>query len=286
MFEKYAFFAAFTAQILILSVLVPAKLIRSVRPLVTSYPPERFPQLYPHGSAGFDRTLTLYRAANAGIAVLGFSLLGWLFSYMQRPDWDDGPVEGLVSVYFVVQAVPLCLAAWTAVRFNKALRRSLPEEKRKASLQRRGLFDFVSPSIVFLAVLSYFLFVAFVLYIQRHPFPGFAGYLINIAGITLLYALMGFCVYVTLYGRKVNPLETHAERMRTIGVVVKVCVYACIVCVAFISLNFTLVLLDLQRWEPFAQSVSLVTLALLCFVALRAPPRQSGADGFSSSPVP
>ena len=52
-------------------------------------------------------------------------------------------------------------------------KRSLPEGKRKAILQRRGLFDFVSPFIVFLAVLSYFLFAAFVIYIRQHPFPGF-----------------------------------------------------------------------------------------------------------------
>src|SRR5688500_7389934 len=140
MFETYAFFAAFTAQILAMSVLYPAKLIRSVRAQMTSYSAERFPQLYPHGSSGFDRTLTLYRALNTGVAALGFLLLGWLFSYMRRPDWDDGPVEALVAGYFVAQALPLCLAASAAVEFNKALKRALPEEKRKATLQRRGLF--------------------------------------------------------------------------------------------------------------------------------------------------
>jgi hypothetical protein len=286
MFEMYAFFAAFTAQVLALSVLCPARLIRSTRARMTSYPAERFPQLYPHGSSVIDRTLTVYRALNTGVAALGLLLLGWLFSYMRRPDWDDGPVEALVSVYFGVQVLPLCLAGWTAARFNKVLRRSLAEEKRKASLQRRGLFDFISPPIVFLAALSYFLFVAFVIYIQRDPFPGFAGSLVNIGCITLLYALMAFCVYVTLYGKKSNPLETHADRMRTIGLAVKGCVYSCIACVAFLSLNFTLVLQDLQRWEPFALSVSLVTCALLCFMCLQPPRRQPGADGPGSSPVP
>ncbi len=45
-------------------------------------------------------TFTRYRALNTGIAVLGGFLLGCLFSYMQRPDWSDGPVEALVSLYF------------------------------------------------------------------------------------------------------------------------------------------------------------------------------------------
>jgi hypothetical protein len=285
-FEMYAFFAAFTAQILALSVLYPARLIRTARARITSYPAERFPELYPRGSSGFDRTLMRYRALNTGIAVLGLLLLGGLFGYMQRPDWDDGPVETLVSMYFAAQALPLVLAAGVAVRFNKVLRRSLPEEKRKALLQRRGLFDFVSPPVVFLAVLSYFLFVAFVIYIERNPFPGFAGASVNIGLVTLLYALMAFCVYAALYGRKSSPLQSHADRMHMIGLVVKVCVYSCIVNVVFLSLNFTLVLLDLQRWEPFALSVSLLSSVLLCFMALETSSRQPGADGLGSGAVP
>jgi hypothetical protein len=282
MFEMYAFVAAFTAQILAMSVLLPARLVRSVRARMNIYPAERFPQLYPHGSAGVDRALTHYRALNGGIAVLGLLLLGGLFRYMQRPDWDDGPVELLVSLYFAAQAVPLGIAGWSAARFNRELRRALPAEKRKALLQRRGLFDFVSPSLVFLAGLSYFLFVAFVIYIQQHPFPGFAGSLANIGIVTLLYALTGFCVYVTLYGRKRNPLENHADRIRAMGLIVKVCICSCIVSVAFLSLNFTLVMLDLQRWEPFAQSVALVSSALLCFIALSASPGSHGADGLGT----
>ena len=147
----------------------------------TRFPAERLAQLYPGVDLGLaqERFLTQYRALTTGIAVLGLLLLGWLFSYMRRPDWDDGPVEVLVTVYFLAaQMLPLVLVVWIGVRFNKEHKRSLPEGKRTAILQRRGLFDFVSPFIVFLAVLSYFLFAAFVIYIQQHPFPGFAG-LIN-----------------------------------------------------------------------------------------------------------
>jgi hypothetical protein len=194
-------------------------------------------------------------------------------------------VETLVAVYFMVQMLlPLGLVVWLGVRFNKAHKRSLPERKRKAILQRRGLFDFVSPFIVFLAVSSYFLFAAFVIYIQQHPFPGFAG-LVNIGATTLVYALQAFVVYAMLYGKKSNPFETHAGRVRTIGLVVKSCVYSCIACVAFVSLNFTLGLLDWQRWEPFALSVFFVITALLSLMGMTAPPPQPEADGLRSSPV-
>lgn len=288
MIEAYAFLTIFTIQILTMSVLYPAWFGRYLRLQATSIPAERLAQRYPGVdlSLARERFLTQYRALNTGIAVLGLMLLGWLFSYMRRLDWGYGPVEALVGVYFLVQAlVPLCLVARLGVRFNKVHRHSLLEGKRKAILQRRGLFDFVSPFIVFLAALSYILFAALVIYIPQHPFPRFSS-LINIGVITLVYALQASVVYAVLYGKKPNPFETHAGRVRTIGLVVKSCVYSCIACVAFFSLNFTLGLLDLQRWEPFALSVFFVISALLSLMGMTAPPRPPEADGLGSGGQP
>lgn len=275
MIEANALLAVFTLQILTMSVLYPAWFIRYLRLQATSIPAGRLAQLYPGVDLGLarERFLTRYRALNTGIAVFGLLLLGWLFSYVRRSDWGDRPVEVLIGVYFLVQALlPLSLVIRHGVRFNKLRKSPLLEGRRKAILQRRGLFDFVSPFMVVLAVLSYVLFVAFVIYIQRHPFPGFAG-LTSIGVITLVYALQIYVVYAVLYGKKPNPFETHAGRVHTIGLVVKSCVYSCIACVVFFSLNFTLPLLDLQRWEPFALSVFLVIIALLSLMGMT--PRRS-----------
>jgi hypothetical protein len=280
MIEAYAFLAAFTIQILTMSVLYPAWFIRYVRMQMARFPAERLAQMYPGVDLGraMERFLTRYRALTASSAVLGLVLLGWLFSYMRRPDWDDGPVEALVSVYFfAAQMLPLFLLVWFGVRFNRAHKRPLPEPKRTAVLQRRGLFDFISPFVVSLAVLSYLLFVAFVIYLLRHPFTGFAG-LVSIGVVTLVYALNAFVVYLMLYGKKGNPFETHEGRLRTIGLAVKSSVYSCIVIVVYLSLNFSLVMLDLQRWEPFALSIFFVIIALLASMGFAVPPRQRQAS--------
>jgi hypothetical protein len=284
MIEAYAFLAAFTVQILVVSVLLPAWFVRYVRARAASIPAERLAQLYP----GVDlapvqkRLLAQYRALATGMAVLGVLLLGWLFSYMRRPNWDEGKVGVLVTVYFLAACLlPLLRLAWVGVRFNKQHKRSLPEAKRTALLERRGLFDFVSPFVVLLAVLSYFLFAAFVIYIRQHPFPGFAG-LINLGGPALVYALNAFVVYMTLYGKKTNPFETHAARLHTMGLTVKSCVYSCIVVVAYLSLDFSLRLLDLKRWEPFALSIFFVVCALVASMGFAAPLRKPDVDDFGS----
>ena len=276
MIEAYAFLAAFTVQILVVSVLLPAWFIRYVRVQTASIPAERLAELYPGVDLGHarERGLTQYRALTLGIAVLGLLLLGWLFSYMRRPNWDEGKVDVLVTVYFLAAyLLPFVLFGWAGVRFNKEHKRSLPEGKRTAILQRRGLFDFVSPFIVFLAVFSYFLFAAFVIYIRQHPFPGFAG-LINLGALTLVYALNAFVVYMTLYGKKKNPFETHAGRLHAIGLTVKSSVYSCIVIVVYLSLNFSLRLLDLKRWEPFSLSIFFALCALVASMGFAAPLRK------------
>jgi hypothetical protein len=286
MIEAYAFFSVFTVQILAISVLQPVWFTKYVRVRAMTFPAEQFAQLYPGVDRimNLERFLTLYRMLNIGITVLGVLVMGWLFSYMQRPDWDNGPVDMVVCAYFMTQMlVPVSLIVWVGVKYGKVVRHSLAT-KRVAVLERRGLFDFVSPFVVFLAGVCYVLFAALVVYIQQRPFPGFAGY-INIVCITLVYAANAFGVYTLLYGKKKNPLETHEDRVRVIGVGVKGCVYSCIVCVVFMSLNFTLALFGLHQWKPFALSVFFVMIAFLSFLRLVAPLRQPVADGLRSSPV-
>lgn len=273
MIAAYAFLAMFAVQIAATSILYPAWFIRYWQRQAADIPPERLAQLYPGVDLrrAQERFWARYRTLNAAIAVLGLLLLGWLFSYLRHPHWDDGPVELLVSAYFMTQMVlPLGFFIWFVARFNKA--RSLVEGKRKAVLERRGLFDFVSPFAVFLAALSYMLFAALVVYIRQQPFPGFAGF-VNLGGITMVYALNAFVVYVMLYGKKPNPFETHERRVRTIRLAVRCSVYSCIACAMFLSLNLTLGALDGQRWEPFALSAFFVICALLSLMCLTLPPR-------------
>jgi len=287
MIEAYAFLAAFTVQILVVAVLLPAWFIRFARAQTAMIPSERLAQLYPgvDASLATERFLTQYRALTSGIGVLSLLLLLWLFSYTQRPDWAVGPVTILaVAQLFAGWMLPILFTAWIGVRYNKKHRQSLPEAKRKATLQRRGLFDFVSPYIIFVAVLGYFLFAAFVISLQHRPPFGLAG-LIMLGGVTLCYAADAFAVYLTLYGKKANPFESHAGRLHTISLRVKGNVYGAILLLAFMSLVLSLALLDLEKWVPFSTTILLVTTALLSSRGFTAPLRKPEVDELSSNPV-
>jgi hypothetical protein len=73
--------------------------------------------------------------------------------------------------------------------------------------------------------------------------------------------------------------------MHTIGLVVKAFVYISLLIVVSLSLDFTLKLLVLPKWEPFAGSVHYVFFAFLLSMMFTAPPRRPDADGLGASPA-
>lgn len=284
MIEVYAFLAVFTIQIIVMSVIQPLVFVRQVRMEARGFPAERFAQRYPGVDPHeiLERHIVRYRVANAAIAALGLILLGWLFSYMQRPDWSDGLVGTLVSLYFFLQASPVMVGAYLELRYKKLLGQLL-EGKRTAVLARRGLFDFVSPVAVSLAVVSYFLFIACVLYATRHPFPGFGGPLANIGIVTAGHLFLAFIAYRTLYGRKVNSQESHATRSRGIAMIVRTCVYTSIVSTVSASLGLVVKILDVQGWGPFRMSAYFLLFALFAVGGMSTSLRRRTPSGGATS---
>jgi lysylphosphatidylglycerol synthetase-like protein (DUF2156 family) len=284
MIEIYSFLATFLVLILLMSVLYPSRLSRRVRSNLERVPAERVAALYPGVDVGraHERFLAWYRIANTVVAVLGVLLLGWFFSYMNRPDWDDDTVGNTLFVYVLLQNLPLLLYAWFTTRFNQVHRHPSMESKRKAILQRRGLFDFVSPLTVALAALSYAQFVAFISYVARHPFPGFGGVFANVGILTLGYALLGFIVYRQIYGKKSDPLQTHADRLHAISVTVNTIVWVCVLVPMIATLTIARQVLALDSWGPLVGSLVFLTYGLLGFRALAAPSMQPEADGLGS----
>jgi hypothetical protein len=283
MIEMYGLIAAFTAQIIFFSVLGPLRVTGVLREQIRLFIAEYAPPIDPEAAAQVDRRLRLLRFLGLATSVVGVALVVGMIRYMLRPDWTDGPLEVIVPAYFGIQVMPTFLAVVTAGAFHGVLKRSLPAQKRKALLQPRGLFDFVSRSAVALAVVVYFLYIALLTYIEQHPFPHFAGLPVNAGLVTAMYAMMAFAIYMTLRKMSSSPLQGREDRVRAVGVAVKVCVYSCIVGVANISVNMLLILLDEQRWEPTFQSLGLILVGVLARMALKEQLRIPEAEGLATS---
>lgn len=274
MIEAYLFHAMFAVQILLGSVLIPRKVLRLSREALAR---SRTP-LPPGGEQWVQRTIKQFRVANGVVVAIGLVLLGFLFFYMTRADWDDGPVEVWLAPYFVLQCLPFFVISLCVARANKELQGALPVQRKKAVLQRRSLFDFVSPVVVGLALLCYPVFIAMVFYIQRNPFSGFAGPAINIGVVTLEYVITATVIYFVMYGRNRNSQQTHTERMHQMERVVNFLVYTCLISVVGLMVNFALVMVDRQRLEPFALTTSFVIIGLALYWKMHAAPASPAAE--------
>jgi NhaP-type Na+/H+ or K+/H+ antiporter len=291
MIEAYAFLAAFAVQILAASVLYPAGIIKYVRGWARDFGSERFEELYPGVDYGrwVQRFVVGYRTANIVITVLGLLLLGWFFSRIQQPDWA-GEVRAPAAMYFMLQFSPLALTAlYAVVRYHKALMQPSRESKRKATLRRRGLNDFVPPFVVYFAILSYFLFVVYGIWLDLYIYDNTSlsrHCLKALVTVTLVYAVNALIIYKYLYGRK-NPLVNHEGRVHTIGATVKGGVYGSIAIAWFVSLFGTLGQPGLEEWRPFALMLFFIATSLLTFMGVTAPPRKPQAnEPGTSSEVP
>jgi magnesium-transporting ATPase (P-type) len=244
-------------------------------------------QVYPgvDFNKSIERFVTRYRAANSVIAVLGLLLLGWLFTLIRHPAWT-GEVVVPAVIYYLLQMSPMILVGVFAVaRHRKVLLQPPQEAKRKATLQRRGLFDFVSPFVVFFAIASYLLFVLFAIYLDLRVYHNTSlskPCLLAIGSITLVYAWNAFITYKYLYGRK-NPLVTHEGRVHQIGGVVRLGVYSSIAVTWWYAIFGTLGQPGLQEWRPFALCVLFVITTLLGLMGVAGPPRKNEVDGLGGS---
>jgi hypothetical protein len=289
--ETYAFTAAFAVQIFAMSILVPALFIRYCHAWPTVYP-ESFAQMYPGIEPGLAaeryglstaRFANLFRAANWIIAVLGIGLLVWLFRQMQLPDWNHKYVVIRTLFYFVLQLMPLFGVGAYGVWYMATHKPPVTEQKRKATLQRRGLFDFVSPSAVAVSAVAYGLFIGLVIYLWQRGMSGSLT-LFWIGFISAVCAMDAFSIYRQLYGRKhrFEPQEGRVDRM---GLRVKMTVYINIAVITLCSGLVAFTQLDLEKWTPFALSSFFAVITFLMSMAVSLP-RRPHADGLRSGDAP
>src|SRR5690606_32586254 len=137
----------------------------------------------------------------------GIVLLGWFFTVVGLADWAS-KVKYPHVVFILVQFAPMLLLTLYGVVRGFALCRNLPQEaRRKASLQRRSLSDFVSPLAIWLAALSYVCFAGIAVYLDLVVYGNTSlsrHCLVAIGSVTFAYVLNGVIVYRYLYGKK-NP---------------------------------------------------------------------------------
>ncbi|NKB69333.1 MAG: hypothetical protein GKR89_19860 [Candidatus Latescibacteria bacterium] len=258
------FYSVFLSQIFLLSFFFPRKMLNRIQYVFDTYPPEKFPNLYPDPIDYYRGARRHYRNMNVGILLAGVALLVGLVFFPRSGAWDGA----IVNAYFMLQFFPVLLMEMWYLRYYRRMRKADARTTRKAELHPRRLFDFISPTLIGLVLLVYFAFVGLILYIRQFDFPWFGGYW-NIVGVTAANLLFAGIVCWNLYGVKRDPYQSYEDRKRHLSLIAKQMVFMSIAMTLFIAIIVVFASLDMRPLQAGVTSIYLQLMAVIGFRTLR-----------------
>ncbi len=263
MYLDILFYMIFLSQIFLLSWYYPKKLRTRVEYVFNNYPPDKYPNLYPRPLEKYQRGLWTYWNTNIFMMIiaLGFFLL--LVSRVANGEADTA----IVVTTFFLQFVPMLMLEVAVLRYYKAMQENRTRTIRSAQLQPRRLFDFISPGLLGLAILIYFAFVALIIYVNQFGFSWFGGYS-NILMITLSNLFFAAIAYWHMFGKKMDPYQSHEDRMNQTKLVVKQMAFVSIAVTLYVSFNIVLSAFGLRHLQPMFLSIYFQLLAIISYQAV------------------
>ena len=229
-----------------------------------TYPPSAYPKLYPKPIEFYERGQRNYRNINLYILSAGFVILALLVA---NP--HDGDVHNAIAMgYFIAQMFPVLLLDLGSLKEFKLMRNANTRTTRKAELQPRRFFDFISPTLFAVAAITYIAFVFLVVYINQFGFSWFGGYL-NIVIVTAMNVLFLGVLLWHMYGKKLNPHQAYEDRVHQIKTVAKILTITSIVATLFGALDFSLSAFEIRHLLPIFLSMYFQLLAVIGLQAYR-----------------
>jgi len=225
--------------------------------MLTVYPPSKYPKLYPKPVEHYWKAKSHFQSINLFILLLGFFMMVVLIKDPTNDDW-----AGVVTGYYLIQMIPMILNEVASFKYYKLMRMSDSRTIRRAGLDPRRLFDFISPAWVGLAVFLYVAFAAYILYLKQFNYPWFGGYA-NIAIISAANLFLAGIIAWNIYGKKMDPYQTDADRVRQTKLIVKQIVLVSIFMTAYAAISIFLQAMDLHHYKQLAVSLYLQIITLI-----------------------
>ena len=210
------FYLIFLSQILLTSYYVPKRLLARMDRLLTEYPPERFPKLYPRPVEFYRFGQSVFRWASRCVLLLGFAALYGAYALDGGQIAKDGYIsEAWPAVYGMIQFMPLMAMELMGFRQFQLMREANTDSKRTAVLRPRRLLDHVSWRLVLLTAVLLAANIAFAVYLKDFQVSltrDATQQALVVIGTNLALMLVGAW---QLYGRKLDPYQTAEDRSQT-----------------------------------------------------------------------
>lgn len=221
------FYIVFLSQILLISYYFPKKLLQRMRYVIETYPPAEYPKLYPRSLDHYY--IAHYRLKLASRVILAIGLF-LLFSIMFLIDHstfaDDGFIsEAFPTAYGLLQMTPLMVLELSEFSHFKLMRNVNESPKRRADLHRRKLKDVVSPLLIIATIALMAASVLVDFYIHDFNVTWSHNTALRTIVMLITNALLFAVGAWQLYGKKLDPYQSSADRVRRAAIGIRSLLY-------------------------------------------------------------
>ena len=255
------FYVVFISQILLLSLYFPAKIMQRMRMIQEKYPASTHPKLYPKSSHFYKNSTRLFGLFNTLIFITGWVILYFI---------NEGSLVGEKGInpmlpwgYFMIQMMPTFILEIFGFRMSKLMKQADTRTKKSAQLAPRNLFQYISPALLAAVIIAYLGFVIF-----AYALEGFKFELGSKAFIVSMVLLLGYLFFFSMtawliYGKKLDPYQSHEDRIKTVSLVIKTYCFTLIACAFFLGFAVAVGSFNLKFLMPSAMSFFLQFIAVL-----------------------
>jgi len=261
MYIDIIFFAIFISQIVLISYYYPKKTYDRNIHVLRTYPASEYPKLYQHSPyadpvKALHKTIRRNFALSIAIAVFGLSLmLAMVISGYAPSGIKENKHIAFVMLFSMLQALPYIFLEITTYNWYKAMRRAAKGSTRKAELSPRKLFDFISPFYIVVAVLVFFVWLAYYLYNKGFSAPWDWQTSVTVFGMTGMNLLLIGLGYKLLRGTKLDPHQAYKDQRQLIKTIIRVYVFTSIMMSTQLIVFDMINLNGWDKFEPVALSI-------------------------------
>lgn len=261
MTDLITFTIVFTAQIILLSMYFPMKIVRRMKWVQAHYPEKTHPKLYPKSINFYQRSIKIYSILNGLIFMLGLVVL--YFIHEGSLLGEKGVHAMLPWGYFMLQMFPTWIIEFYGFKMGKLMRQQDARTKKSAQLAPRRLFQYITPMLLSAVLIVYVLFVISAFYMDGFDFKWGGKALIMSLVLLLCYALFAGLSAWLIYGKKIDPYQSQQDRVKTVSIVIEAYCYTAMASAFFMAFAIAVSTYGLKSMMPVAMSVFLQFIVVM-----------------------
>lgn len=283
MIEVSIFYGVFLLQIGFISIYLPNMVLKRFHRVMQDYPEDKYPKLYNKSAEHYKIGASYYRKINFAIAVAGVSLLFYA-SYMGK-DFLMELEFVFVLGFFFLQMLPSVWMEISSYSYFKQMRALNSNKLRKAELNQRKLFDYVSKKLVYAAVFSNVFCLLYVFFLDDFKLSWKGDTFVIFLTLMFMNILYYFIIRFNLHGKKQDPYQSSHDRNKQSTQIIRSLILISLIASMFITLVLTMehYQLDAYKAELLSFYLQLVVWLSMANVLKKIPIDEIDFEVYSQS---